>query len=124
MSDSVDAIASLATRIAEIRNRLRELETERTALRIELDDCTASFTSMTTGIYQPRDGSSQIDLAILRHFRQHPETFFTSADIESALRKKNWSNIDGAYLRTKLSRLARRGLIRRVGYGRYMDKGA
>jgi len=123
MSDSVDAIATLATRIAEIRIRLRGLETERTALRAELDDCTSRLAGLTIGVYQPRDGSSQIDAEILRHFRQHPDTFFTSADLAYALRKKNWS-LDGAYLRTKLSRLAKAGAIRRVGYGRYMDRGA
>src|SRR5438270_14048564 len=108
MSDSVDAIATLATRIAEIRIRLRELETERTALRTELDDCTSRLAGLTIGVYQPRDGSSQIDAEILRHFRQHPDTFFTSADLAYALRKKNWS-LDGAYLRTKLPRLAKAG---------------
>jgi hypothetical protein len=122
MSDNVDAIADLATRIADIRKRLRDLENERTALRTELDDCTNRLAVMTIGVYQPRDGSSQIDLEILRHFRQHPDIFFTSADLASILRKKNWS-VDGAYLRTKLSRLAKRGQIRRVGLGRYMDKG-
>jgi repressor of nif and glnA expression len=93
------------------------------ALRSELDDCTARFTRLTTGVYEPTTGSSQIDVEIVRLFRQYPDTFFTSTDLASHLRKRNWSNIDGAYLRTKLARLAKRGVIRRVGHGRYMDKG-
>ena len=121
MSDSIDAIADLATRIAEIRRRLIDLETERTALRSELDDATMRFAAMTTGVSPPTSGSVQMDTEILRLFRYNPDRFFTSFDVQSLLCTR-WQ-IDGSYVRTKLARLAKRGLIRRVGHGRYADKG-
>ena len=121
MSDGVDAISALATRISEIRLRLRDLEAERMSLRSELDDATTRFAALTVG-NQPSNGSGQLNAEILRLFRQNPDTFFTSVDVESFLRKQNWK-VDGPYVRTKLSRLAKLGWIRRVGHGRYMDKG-
>jgi hypothetical protein len=122
MSDRVDAISELATRISEIRNRLRDLDSERIKLRRDLDEYTARFAAMTTVSHEPHTGSGQMDVQILRLLRQNPESYYTSADIESYLRKQDWK-VDGAYIRTKLSRLAKRGHIRRVGHGRYMDKG-
>jgi hypothetical protein len=122
MNDSIDTIADLATRIAETRQRLHEIENEKIKLRGYLDDCTARFAAMTTGIGEPTTGSAQMDGEIIRLLRQNPDKYFTSSDIESFLRKKDWK-VDGPYVRTKLSRLAKRGTIRRVGHGRYMDKG-
>ena len=103
------------------RNRLNDLEAERIKLRHDLDESTTRFTAMTTGIHEPTTGSGQMDVEILRLLRQNPDSYYTSTDIESHLRQ-NW-NVDGPYVRTKLSRLAKRGKIRRVGHGRYMDKG-
>lgn len=77
---------------------------------------------MTTGTHEPSTGSAQMDAEILRLFRQNPDSFYSSVDVESFLRRQNF-NVDGPYIRTKLSRLAKRGWIRRIGHGRYMDKG-
>ena len=122
MSDTVDAIADLATRIADIRRRMNEIDQEKMRLRADLDDCTARFAAITTGVRRPATGSAQMDDEILRLLRNNPDRFFTSVDIESFLRRQDW-RVDGPYIRTKLARLAKRGTIRRVGHGRYMDKG-
>lgn len=122
MSDTVDAITELATRIADIRRRLQDIENEKIALRRDLDACTARFVAMTTGTREPTTGSAQMDAEILRLLHRNPDSFFTAVDIESHLRRQNWK-VDGPYIRTKLARLAKRGTIRRVGYGRYTDRG-
>ncbi|HEX3110771.1 MAG TPA: hypothetical protein VHU41_16860 [Thermoanaerobaculia bacterium] len=122
MNDRVGMIADLATRIADIRRRLHDIEDERITLRKELDDCTTRFAMLTTGVHEPTTGSAQMDGEIIRLLRNNADRFFTSSDIESFLRRQDWK-VDGPYVRTKLSRLAKRGAIRRVGYGRYTDKG-
>ena len=122
MNDTVDTIAELATRINDIRRRLSDIESEKTKLRRDLDDCTTRFAALTIGIRQPTTGSGQMDEQILRLLRQNPDRHYTSSDIESFLRRQDWK-VDGPYIRTKLSRLAKRGHIRRVGHGRYTDKG-
>lgn len=122
MTGTVDAVADLAVRISDIRRRLNELESERVRLRNELDEATRRFAAMTTGIHEPTTGSGQMDAEILALFRRNPEIYFSRVDVESHLRRQNW-NVDGPYIRTKLSRLAKRGKIRKVGHGRYADKG-
>lgn len=122
MSDRDDAIAELAVRISDLRQRLRDIEIEKIRLRSELDDCTNRFAAMTTAVREPKGGSAQMDAEILRLLRQNPDRYYTSSDIEWFLRGKDWK-IDGDYVRTKLSRLAKRGTVRRVGHGRYMDRG-
>jgi hypothetical protein len=122
MSDRVDTIAELATHIAALRNRLQDLDAERVKLRADLDASTTRFAAMTTGNQLPSTGSGQMDAEILRLFRRNPDAYYTSVDIESFLRRKDWK-VDGPYIRTKLSRLAKRGNIRRIGHGRYTDKG-
>jgi len=122
MNDRIDVIAALATRIADIRQRILAIENEKIALRGELDECTARFAEMTTGVIPPANGSAQMDGEIIRLLRQNPDSYYTSSDVESYLRRKDWK-VDGPYVRTKLSRLAKRGTIRRVGHGRYADKG-
>jgi hypothetical protein len=122
MSDRVDTIAELATHIAALRNRLHDLDAERIKLRADLDASTTRFAAMTTGNPKPSTGSGQMDAEILRLLRRNPDSYYTSVDIESFLRRQDWK-VDGPYIRTKLSRLAKRGHIRRVGHGRYTDKG-
>jgi hypothetical protein len=122
MNDTVDTIAELATRINDIRRRLSDIESEKIKLRRDLDDCTTRFATLTIGIRHPTTGSGQMDEQILRLLRQNPDRHYASSDIESFLRRQDWK-VDGPYIRTKLSRLAKRGHIRRVGHGRYTDKG-
>lgn len=122
MNASVDVVADLAGRISDLHRRLNELEGERVRLRGELDEATRRFAAITTGIHEPTTGSGQMDAEILALFRRNPDSFFSRVDVESHLRRQNW-NVDGPYIRTKLSRLANRGKIRRVGHGRYADKG-
>ena len=128
VTDGLDMVVTLAREVAELRERLAQLDIERVTIEGQITDrlnriaveAVAAVTPATSGqVAQPADAAQPraLSAAILFTIRQHPDKEFTPVGIGNLL---NMSDERGySLIRTHLSRMARDGRVVRPEFGKY-----
>ena len=128
VTDGLDMVVTLAREVAELRERLAQLDIERVPIEGQITarlnriavEAVAAVTPATSGqVAQPADAAQPraLSAAILFTIRQHPDKEFTPVGIGNLL---NMSDERGySLIRTHLSRMARDGRVVRPEFGKY-----
>ena len=116
MSDAVQNVIDDTERLQQLRHRMTELDAERARVDREINECMARIAA-TAGTHVPPPANSPLAHQILWVLRRHRDRPLAPADVAELMGFRR--ELEVANLRVHLSRMYRKGWIRRVGHGRY-----
>jgi hypothetical protein len=122
MTVTVDQVVTLAGELADLRQRLAQLDAERITIEGQIAD-RLNRIALATGVQTPPPAASAanepmaLSAAVLYVLRQSPEKVFTAPEIAGILKMTDF-HTRGA-IRTHLSRMAKDKRVKRVRFGKY-----
>jgi hypothetical protein len=127
MTNGIDQVVALAGEVAELRQRLVQLDAERATIEREIADRVSRIAEAAVAAVTPAqpvpaaqpvqvsDEPMALSTAILYVIRRSPDTVFTAPEIA---RQLQMTDSDSA-IRTHLARMAKDRRIARVSFGKY-----
>ena len=119
----LDQVVTLAGELADLRQRLAQLDAERVTIEGEIADRLNRIALATGAVRTPPPAASAADepmalsAAVLYVIRQSPEKVFTALEIAGILKMTDFRSHSA--IRTHLSRMAKDKRVKRVRFGKY-----
>jgi hypothetical protein len=129
MADGLDQVVALAREVAELRERIAQLDSERAAIEGQIAErmnriavaavAAVSPAGSRAAGQPPADPSKEpvLSAAILMVIRRSPETVFGAVEIARVIKRTDRRSYSA--IRTHLSRMAKDGRVTKLAFGKY-----